>query len=283
MDLCNYYENLLSSTVEGSDIWRINHSPLEYVEVSEETAELINTAIEYCDLSDGRIDITLGKISALWNFSEESASDNPSVPSEDEINRYLSHVNYENVILEPHNDSNVPMVMLTDSEAQIELGFIAKGFIADRLYDYLKDSGVNSAIINLGGNVKCLGSKPDEHSVDGIDFKIGIQKPFDNLGTPITYVNISDSSVVSSGVYERYYKIDDRLYHHILDPDTGYPVENNLLSVSIITKSSTNADALSTLCLILGLEDGMALIEGLNDTEAIFITDDYELHMTSGL
>ena len=142
---------------------------------------------------------------------------------------------------------------------------------------YLKEQNVSHALINLGGNVLALGGKPD-----GSDYNIGIQKPFAQNGEAITSVKIKDQSVVSSGIYERYFKVGDKIYHHILDPKTGYPYKNNLLGVSIVCDSSTEADALSTTCFAMGLDDGLKYIEGIKGAEALFITDDYEIHYSSG-
>ena len=146
-----------------------------------------------------------------------------------------------------------------------------------QLKAYLKEQNVSHALINLGGNVLALGGKPD-----GSDYNIGIQKPFAQNGEAITSVKIKDQSVVSSGIYERYFKVDDKIYHHILDPKTGYPYENDLLGVSIVCDSSTEADALSTTCFAMGLDDGLKYIEGIKGAEALFITDDYEIHYSSG-
>ena len=158
------------------------------------------------------------------------------------------------------------------------MGGIAKGYIADKMKDYLNEKGITSGMINLGGNVLTLGDKPD-----GSNYNIGIQKPFSDDGTAIASVEVSDKTVVSSGVYERYFYVGDNFYHHILNPKTGYPYDNNLLGVTIICPKSVDGDGLSTTCFALGLEDGMKLIESLDDTEAVFITDDYELHTTSGI
>ena len=155
----------------------------------------------------------------------------------------------------------------------LDLGAIAKGYIADKLKEYLVENGVEHALINLGGNILIIGDKPD-----GSKYNIGIQKPFDQTGQPITSVKVSDTSLVTTGIYERCFEKDDTLYHHILDPATGYPCQNNLYSVTIVTKSSVMADALSTTCFLLGLKDGMELINSLEGVEALFITDDYELH-----
>ena len=270
-EICDTYEKMLSSTVEGSDIWNINHSGGSPTTVSPDTAKLLERALYYCELSNGKLDITLGDISKQWNFSENAGLDSPILPSDEVINELLKAANYHNITIDGQE------VTLSNPETSIELGFIAKGYIADRLYDYLKNIGVTSAIINLGGNVKVVGSKPD-----GTAFKIGIQKPFADMGETFTVVDISDSSVVSSGVYERYFNYDGKLYHHILDPKTGYPYETDILSASIKTNSSTDADALSTLCFILGPDAGIELIESLENTEVMYITNNYEMFVSSG-
>ena len=181
----------------------------------------------------------------------------------------VSHINYHSVKV----DGNT--VTLTDPEAKIDLGGIAKGYIADKLKEYLKNQGVEHALINLGGNMLALGGRPD-----GSDFRIGIQEPFAADGTVLTNLSISDKSVVSSGNYERYFEKDGIIYHHILDPDTGYPVQNNLYQVTIISDSSVQGDALSTTCYALGLEAGMELIQNTDGVEAVFVTDDLEVHKT---
>lgn len=159
----------------------------------------------------------------------------------------------------------------------LDLGAIAKGYIADRIKDYLLEQGVKSATINLGGNVLCVGEKPE-----GTPFKIGIQKPFSDRSETIAVMNISDKSVVSSGIYERYFEKDGKIYHHILNPATGYPYDNHLVSVTIISDKSVDGDGLSTSCFALGLDKGMELINSLPDVQAVFITDDYELHYSDG-
>lgn len=266
-ELAKKYENMLSPTIEGSDIWKINHSNGEPVEVSDETAMLINTALYYCEITDGRIDITIEPLNMLWDFHTGD-----TVPSEEAITDALRHIDYKNVLIEGNT------VTLLEPKGSISLGFIAKGFIADKMKEYLISQNLNSAIIDLGGNLLAVGSKPD-----GTPFQFGIQKPFDTQGTPITALSVTDKSLVSSGVYERYFYQDDVLYHHILNPANGYPVQNNLLGVTIISDSSMTGDALSTSCFVLGLEDGMKLIEATDGVEAVFITNDYALHYSGGL
>lgn len=273
LELARQYEQLLSPTLEGSDIWNINHSGGSPVTVSEETLMLLQTALSYCELTNGRIDITVETVNQLWDFHPDDATrQSDRIPAKKNIAEALSHVDYRSIAIEGNT------VTLLDPESAISLGFIAKGFIADKMKEYLTGQNVKSAIINLGGNLLAVGSKPD-----GTPFQFGIQKPFDKQGTPITVLSVSDRSAVSSGVYERYFYQDDQLYHHILNPTTGYPVQNNLLGVTILSDSSMTGDALSTSCFVLGLEDGMALVESLEGVEAVFITDDFTLHCSDGI
>ena len=261
--LCKKYDSMFSNKIEDSEISRINSAGGNPVEVSKETIKLIKKGIYYSEMSEGAFDITIAPVSSLWDFKAET----PSVPSPEAIAEAVSHVNYENIIIRDNT------VKLADPQAGIDLGAIAKGYIADRIKDYLEEEGVRHAMINLGGNVLAMGSK-----LDGSDYNIGIQKPFDETGEPITSVKISDKSVVTSGIYQRYFKADGKIYHHILDPNTGYPCENNLYSVTILTDSSLTADALSTTCFLLGYDRGMKLINQLDNVDAVFITNDNQIH-----
>lgn len=261
--LCKKYDSMFSNKIEDSEISRINSAGGNPVEVSKETIKLIKKGIYYSEMSDGAFDITIAPVSSLWDFKAET----PSVPSPEAIAEAVSHVNYENIIIRDNT------VKLADPQAGIDLGAIAKGYIADRIKDYLEEEGVRHAMINLGGNVLAMGSK-----LDGSDYNIGVQKPFDETGEPITSVKISDKSVVTSGIYQRYFKADGKIYHHILDPNTGYPCENNLYSVTILTDSSLTADALSTTCFLLGYDRGMKLINQLDNVDAVFITNDNQIH-----
>ena len=259
---CKDFENLVSRTIPTSDISRINMSAGSSIEVSDTTIELLKKGIEFGELTDGAFDITIAPLSELWDFKNNPGN----VPSESDIVEALSHVNYKNIVIEGNT------VTLTDPKAAIDLGGIAKGYMADQLKEYLLNEGVTSAIINLGGNVLTIGEKPD-----GNAFHIGIQKPFDEQNAAITSVQVKDSSVVTSGSYERYFKVNDTIYHHILNTATGYPCDNELLSVTILSEKSIDGDVLSTSCFALGLEEGRKLIESLEDMDAIFVTDDYEI------
>ena len=261
------YENLLSKTVETSDIYKINHSNQKPTVVDSETIYLLEKALEYAKITNGVIDPTILPLSDLWNFGE-----NNTVPLSKDIASSLSYVGYENVIIDKETNS----VILNHPNAGIDLGFIAKGYIADKMKEYLLSNGVESALINLGGNILTIGNKPD-----GSPYVLGIQEPFSDGQSSIPNVSIRDKSLVTSGVYERYFYENDILYHHILDTKTGYPIDNNIWGVTILSDSSMEGDAYSTICLCLGLEDGMKLIEKTEGLEALFITNDMELHYSS--
>lgn len=265
--LCDYYENLLSRTKKESEIYQLNEKAHNSYTVSDETKELLTKGFLYSQLSDGAFDLTLEPLTSLWNFG----SSEERLPSPDEIKEALTHIGYQYLKL----DGNT--ITFEKDGMGIDLGAIAKGYIADKIKEFLVSKGVNSAIINLGGNILCVGEKPD-----GSAFKVGIQKPFKDRNETIAVIEIRDLTVVSSGIYERFFTVDGKNYHHILNPSTGYPYENDLTSVTIVTKESVDGDALSTTCFALGLEKGMKLIESLPDTYAVFITSDYELHYTKG-
>lgn len=266
--LCTQYENLFSRTIEESDVSKINKSNGQPVSVSEETAELIELALDYSVKSQGAFDITIASASTLWDFQTE----NPVPPLSEQLEEAASHIHYQAISL------NGNQVTLSDPNASIDLGGIAKGYIADKAAAFLRENGVTSAILNLGGNIYVIGSRPDKKP-----FLIGIQKPFETRSEVMGAVSVSDKSIVTSGIYERFFRFNETLYHHILDPKTGWPIENNLLSVTIISDRSVDGDALSTTCFVLGLDQGMEFIESLDGIDAIFITKDNELHFSSGI
>lgn len=296
--LCEQYESLFSATMEGSEIWNINHADGKSTAVSYDTASLIQSALYYCDQSNGILDLTLRPVAEEWDISgqmqltSDIADHQYYIPSEQTLSELLTHVNYKNVVLTDADgtvigyddtlfDDTSYFVTLKDRQSAIDLGFIAKGYIADCLKAYLLSEGVESGIISLGGNVVLIGSKPD-----GSLFNVGIQKPFGAANEVITTIGQSDTSVVSSGCYERYFITDEHqkdgtIYHHIFDTTTGCPVQNDLLGVTIISDSSMEGDALSTYCYLLGSEKGLEYIRGLENVEALFVTRDYEVIRSS--
>lgn len=294
-DLCKTYESLFSATRADSEIWEINNSNGMPVSVSFETASLIQSALLWCEKSNGVLDLTMLPIAEEWCISEQMTrmSENLDyeyyIPDASRLNALLEHVNYKNVVISDENGKTVTYdeelsdehsyrVQLLDAETAIDLGFIAKGYIADKLKEFMLSQGIESGVISLGGNVLLIGEKPD-HS----PFNIGIQKPFGNAGEVITTVQKTDTSVVSSGCYERYFSdsADGRIYHHIFDTTTGAPVWNGLYGVTVICDSSLQGDALSTYCYILGLDEGLKFIRSLEGVEAVFVTEDYEVICSS--
>lgn len=266
---CRKYENIFSRTIASSEISRLNSRPADEntFTVSEDVRALLEKGLYYSDISAGAFDITVEPITSLWDFAAPS----PALPDPEAIQAALAAVDYSRVSLDGST------LTFSSSDTRLDLGAIAKGYIADRLKEYLKGRGVSSALINLGGNVLCVGSKPDSSP-----FKIGVQKPFENRNETIATMGISDLSVVSSGVYERHFVLEGTNYHHLLDPKTGYPYDNGLISVTIISQDSVDGDGLSTTCFALGLEKGLELVNSLDNTYGIFITDDYELHYSDG-
>ena len=274
MNLCDKYEKIFSRTATDSELYKLNHRKLTPAEETEDTyqvsdslAELVSEGLDYSELSEGAFDIAIESLTSLWDFTAED----PQVPEDSLIRAALPKCDYHNISVDRVKNE----ITLKTDDTAIELGAIAKGYIADRLKDYLVSRNVKSAIINLGGNVLCIGEKPDNSA-----FKIGIQKPFADRSETIAVMDIRDKSVVSSGIYERCFEQDGTLYHHLLNPKTGYPYDNGLIAVTIISDKSVDGDALSTTCFALGLEDGMKLAESLDDVQAFFVTSDYEIHYT---
>ncbi|MBB6214890.1 thiamine biosynthesis lipoprotein [Anaerosolibacter carboniphilus] len=263
-------EDKMSANIDESEIGQINQNAgRDYVEVSEETSELIKKAVHYAQVTDGAFDPAIGKLVKLWGIGTE----NERIPSEDEIRDALSFVDYRKIEFQGENK-----VKLSEPEMRIDLGGIAKGYAADEVTKIMREKGIKHAIINLGGNVVTLGKK-----TDGSSWKIGIQDPFEPTGTHMGIIEAHDQTVVTSGNYERYFIQDDKRYHHIIDPKSGYPAENGIVSASIITNSSTDADGLSTSVYVLGLDKGMKLIESLDGVECIIITEDKKVYLSSGL
>lgn len=281
-------ENLLSKTVEGSDIYKINHAKGAPVEVSKDTWIVVESGIGFGEFSDGAFDITVGKVMDLWDFT----GDHPKVPDEKELQEALKTVDYRQIETEVTGDRQKKYtIRLTNPEAQIDLGGIAKGCIADRAAAYLEDHGVKKAMVNLGGNVVAVGEKEQD-----TPWNIGIERPFSDHTELIGSVKVTDATVVTSGIYERKFEEKGKLYHHVLDPKTGYPSDSDLEAVTVTAPrgegiaSSMLCDSLSTTFLILGREKSEKLIRQFNEdgkhtfhVEAAFIGKDGKVVQTDGM
>lgn len=267
LKLCDYYEKIFSAQLETSLLFRLNEQGSLTVDTEEgrELEDLIKTGIHYGDLTEGALDIGIEPLTGLWNFGNEDER----VPSKQEITEALAESDYRTI--------EISGTQIKLNGCKIDLGAVAKGRIGDRIRTYLLEQGVTSAVINLGGNILCIGDKPD-----GSAYTIGIQKPFGGSNDVAVTLSIRDMSVVTSGIYERYFYKDGVFYHHILDPATGYPSDNRLQSVTILSDNSTVCDCLSTGCFVLGQEKATKLIESMKGVYAIFIDSDNQITWTKG-
>lgn len=257
-ELCREYEAKFSRTDENSEVARINR--FGETKISKETRELIERSLYYSELSGGKFDITICPVSELWDFN------NQVIPSRDEIAEALKNVDYQSIYLSYDNT-------VKTNGSTVDLGGIAKGYIADRLLEFFEEKGAVEGIINLGGNVLVFGDR---------DYTVAIKKPFSENETSAT-LKVKNKSVVTSGIYERYIEKDGVIYHHILDPETGYPAATDLLSATVICDSSVDADALATICILSGSRQARELIENTEGAQAVFINSDGKLFYTSGL
>ena len=264
LELCRTYELVFSRTDPDSELYRLNAAGT--MAVSPALREVLSLALSYCAESGGRYDVTMGAVSALYDFGGDAHRPDAAALAE-----AVSHVGWENVTIEGET------VTLADPAAVIDLGSVAKGWIADRMLELLVSRGVEHAIISLGGNILTLGGRPD-----GTDYKIGIQYPERDSTALAATVSVRDASVVTSGVYERFFIEDGAVFAHILDPATGLPLRSGLLAVSVVGPCSARCDALSTLIFALGLDEGLRYIDALEGYEAVFITEDHALHRSVG-
>ena len=271
-DLCAELDKTLSRTAEASDVSRINSAGGEWTEVSDYTLELLQAGVRYSELSGGDFDITVGGVTELWDFHADP--EDAKLPDADTLAEAVKHVGYDKIEFDGNK------VRLTDPETKIDLGGIAKGYIGDRMADLLEERGVTSGIVNLGGNVICIGGKTADD-----DFAIGVEAPFSDRTEIVGKIGARDMTLVTSGVYERKIEVDGKLYHHILSTKTGYSADTDLDAVTLTAEKghSMDIDAMSTICLIKGYEEAGKLIEQTDGVEAVFILHDGTIQQTSGM
>lgn len=276
---CRFFEGALSRTRPGSDISRAHAAAPEPVPVAPETAELTRLALGYCARSRGLFDITMGTVTSLWDFHRGV------VPSRLDIDRALRHVGAERVLV--GGEDGAPTLAISDPETILDLGGVAKGYIADDLARLLLERGARRIVLNLGGNVLVRGGRPGNFSVahhvaPGDPWRIGIVNPFDTAHHR-AIVEIADGSVVTSGISERSFARGGVTYHHILDPATGMPARTDVVSATIVAARSLDCDGWSTTAFMLGMERAVEVIEGLEGVEAVVISDRDEVRWTSGM
>lgn len=285
-------ENELSVTKENSDVWKINHSDGLPTIVSEETASLLHFALDLAKKTDGAFNPCLYPITSAWGFTNE----NYRVPSEDEIQNLLNYVDFNKIEFSKNQNTGENQISL-QKNMMIDFGAIGKGFACDESIKILKENGIESAVLDLGGNVQVLGSKKDS-KLGEVDWRIGIKNPDQSSSvSALAGLNLKDKAVVTSGGYERFFVDDDgKKYIHIFNSKTGKPVENEILSVTIIADSSLWADSLSTTLFVLGKnkaidfwknfswqDDSKNSYPQLLDFDFVILTDDNSIFYSQGI
>jgi thiamine biosynthesis lipoprotein len=264
-------DNLMSANIPASQLNRVNAAAgIAPVQVHADVFKVIERALYFAEQTSGAFDPTVAPLVSLWGIS----GDNPRVPSQTEIGEVLPLINRRDIELDRETNS----VFLRRKGMALDLGAIAKGYAADEAAAIIRNNNVKRAIIDLGGNILICGEKENKSP-----WTVGIQNPNESRGVYIGVLRITAQTVVTSGVYERYFEKDSVRYHHIFSPVSGYPVNNGLLSVTIIASSSMDADALSTAVFVMGYEKGRELIESLPGTEAVFVFEDLSVRKTAGV
>jgi len=264
-------DDKMSVFKDFSEVSIINRNAgISYCKVSDDTYFVIKRAVEYSKLSGGAFEPTIRPLVGLWGVN----TDHARIPKLDEIRYYMRLINYKDIIL---NDKDKSIILRNENQ-QIDLGAIAKGFAADKVKDILIENNIENAIIDLGGNIYALGNKPD-----GALWNIGIQDPIKVRGEYVGIVSVKNKSIVTSGNYERYFIEEGKRYHHIINPMTGAPSENDIISATVISEYSIDGDALTTCVYVMGIKKGLKLIESIEGTEAIFITKDKQVYVTQGI
>lgn len=264
-------ENKMSINKDISEVIEINRKAgKEWVKVSPDTYYVIKEGLKFSGLTNGNFDITIGPVVKLWNIGFENAL----VPSKEELYLKKPLVGFDMVAL----DENDNKVRLNREGMMLDLGGIAKGYSADEAIRVLRKYGVESAIVNIGGNISVLNTKPGK-----IPWRIGIQDPDKKRGDNLAVLSVVDESIVTSGYYERFIEKEGELYHHILNPFTGMPAETGISSVTVISKKSITADALSTGIFVLGLGQGLKHILDKEDIEVVIVNNKNQIFITPSL
>lgn len=270
----NALERELSVTREGSDVWRINHAGGESVTVGEAAAYLLSLAKELGDSTGGALDMTMYPVVKAWGFTTSEYR----VPSGSELSGLLEHVDYQKVEIEQKPADLGDTYVTLPADMELDLGSIAKGYAGECAANLLRENGVTSALLNMGGNVQSVGSKPD-----GSPWRIGIQDPNETTGSYLGILQLVDQAAITSGGYERFFEEDGVRYWHIMDPHTGAPARSGLVSVTIVGNKGGLCDGLSTALFVLGREKALDYWRTYGGFEAILVDEDNNVWVTGGL
>lgn len=249
---------------------------IEPVEVEKEIIDLLEYGFNMYDKTNKVLNIAMGSVLKLWHNEREYASEYPydaKIPDINKLKEASKYMNIDDVVINKEKST----IYIKNEYTKLDVGAIAKGYVCDRLTDVLVNIEATSYILNLGGNIKLIGSKPRNK-----DFNVGIQDPTSNATSNIITLSISDYSIVTSGSYQRYYMVDNTRYHHIINPKTLMP-ENNYLSVTVISKESVLCDSLSTTLFNLSISEGKELIKDFNDVYVMWIDIDKNITYSDGL
>ncbi|MCL1849545.1 MAG: FAD:protein FMN transferase [Clostridiales bacterium] len=263
-------DSILSVAAPGGDPAKLaENAGKGYAVLSDDAILLLNESIRFSVLSGGAFDCTVEPLVSLWGIKDGEGH----YPSGEEVAKALSLVDYQKIRIEEGNRA-----MLAQAGMEVDFGAIAKGYIADRVKMMLIDRGVSSALIDLGGDIALLGSKPDDSC-----FRIGLRDPGGGANDILGIFEVADMCLASSGSYERFFIHEGKAYHHILDVGTGFPADNELLQVTILSNSTTGSEGYSTTAFLLGLARGLALVESADGVEAVFVTKDNRVYVTDGI
>lgn len=259
-------EGLWSVTDTDSDIYTINHSGGKPVAVDENTEELITFSLHMAEETEGALEPTIYPVLTAWGFT----TGENQVPSENEIAELLERVGYDRVRVETGN-------VTLEAGSMLDLGAVGKGYAGDEVIQMLRESGVTSALLDIGGNIQTIGAKPD-----GSSWRVGLKDPFS--GGVLGVIQIADEAVVTSGCYERYFIGEDgKSYGHIIDPATGYPADNGLASVTVIGSEGKLCDALSTALFVMGRDSAQDYWRRHRDFDMILVMEDGNILVTEGI
>ena len=261
-------DELLSTGNEESEIAQLNQN--KSATLSEDAGYLVERALELNKETDGAFDIAIYPVMEAWGFPTQ----NYQVPTADTLESLLKRADVSQIIY----DENSRKISFGREGMKIDLGGIAKGYTSSRIMDIYKENNISSGLVNLGGNVQALGTKPD-----GSKWRVAVQSP-DDTEDYLGILSVEDKAVITSGGYERYFEQDGKTYHHIINPKTGYPAENGLTSVTVVSEDGTLADGLSTSLFIMGKEEAIEFWRAHSDEfDIIMLTDEGKLYVTEGI